>query len=48
MPTTPADKIAIDAALVGRLIAAQFPQWSAMTFWPITGARLDADDHARA
>ena len=37
MPTAPADKITIDAALVGRLIAAQFPQWSALPIKQVAG-----------
>jgi aminoglycoside phosphotransferase (APT) family kinase protein len=35
MPT--ADKIDIDAALVGRLVAAQFPQWAGLPLRPVAG-----------
>jgi aminoglycoside phosphotransferase (APT) family kinase protein len=31
------DKVTIDAALVGRLIAAQFPQWASLPIRPVAG-----------
>lgn len=36
-----ADEVGTDAALVGRLIATQFPQWAGLPIVPIASARTD-------
>ncbi|MET9604945.1 aminoglycoside phosphotransferase family protein [Streptomyces sp. NPDC006512] len=36
-----ADEVDIDAALVGRLVAAQFPQWAALPVTPVRSAGTD-------